>query len=182
MLATLTRDIAIRELNIEHAAVRGMIEALTDEEMTRPDTIEYGLYPDQELSFKDLLAHLITYEAFTIEAVEAWRRGEKHPVIEQMQSSEGGRKIHYAGIEDRRPLTLPQILEQWDTTQANLMAMIRGLTDAEWKMPAPFATRVPTDLGGILEIILVAPPRPPYRHLPVHVPDVQAYIDGLRGK
>ena len=76
MLATINREIAIRELDIEHKAVRDLIDTLAEEEMTRPDTIEYGLYWDQQLSFKDLLAHLITYEAYSLEAIEAWKRGD----------------------------------------------------------------------------------------------------------
>ena len=69
MKATKTRDFALAELQKEHEEVRSVIDALTEEEMTRPDTIEYGLYSDQELSFKDLLAHLTTYEAYTLEAL-----------------------------------------------------------------------------------------------------------------
>lgn len=182
MLATIDRKTALRELDIEHNAVRALIETLTPEEMTRPDTIEYGLYWDQELSFKDLLAHLITYEAYSIEAVEAWQNGKAHPVVAEMQSSAGGRRIHYAGIEDRRPCTLDETLAEWERTQAKLMAVIRGLSDEQWHENAPYTTRTPSNLGGILEIILVAPPRPPYRHLPVHIPDTEAYIAKLRAK
>ena len=181
MLATINRETALRELDIEHKAVRNLIDTLTEEEMTRPDTIEYGLYWDQQLSFKDLLAHLITYEAYSIEAVEAWKKGEKHPAIEAMQSESSSRAIHYGGIADRRSLSLAEILDQWEQTQTRLMETIRNLSEADWHSSAPFQTDVPTDLGGILEIILVAPPRPLYRHLPVHIPDVKAYVASLRG-
>lgn len=182
MLATIDRETAIRELDVEHNAVRALIETLTPEEMTRPDTIEYGLYWDQELSFKDLLAHLITYEAYSIEAVAAWERGEAHPVVAAMLTAEGGRRIHYAGIEDRRSCTLDEMLAEWERTQSRLMEIIRGLSNAQWHEKASYPTKTPTDLGGILEVILVAPPRPPYRHLPVHIPETEAYIDKLRVK
>ncbi len=181
MLATLSQKTALEQLDIEHTAVRYLINTLTDEEKTRPDTIRYGLYPDQKLSFKDLLAHLITYEAFTLEAVDAWKRGEKHFAIEAMQSEDSSRKIHYGGIEDRRGQSLAQTLDEWDQTQSALMAMIRKLTNEDWHQPAPFATDTPLDLGGVLEIILVAPPRPPYHHLPVHIPDSAVYVRALRG-
>lgn len=181
MLATINRETALKQLDIEHAAVRDLIETLTEAEMTHPDTIRYGLYPDQKLSFQDLLAHLITYEAYTIEAVELWQRGEKHFAIEAMLSESAGRAIHYGGIEDRRGQSLSETVDEWQQTQYALMAMIRNLSDADWKTAAPFATNSALDLGGVLEIILVAPPRPPYRHLPVHIPDVAAYIRSLRG-
>lgn len=180
MLATVGRDVALEKLEIEHIAVRSLIAEMTDEEKTRPDTIEYGLYADQELSFKDLLAHLVCYEAYSLEALEAWKRGEKHWIIDAMQSPTEGRKVHYAGIEDRRGLSLAQMVDEWERTQSALMDVIGNLTDAEWKTPAPFATPTPLDLGGMLEIILVAPPRPVYRHLPVHIPDTAAYVRKLR--
>jgi hypothetical protein len=181
MLATIKREKALEQLDVEHKAVRDLIETLTDEEKTRPDTIRYGLYWDQHLSFQDLLAHLITYEALSIEAVEAWRRGAKHPAIDAMQTESGGRKIHYGGIEERRGRSLAAVLDEWDTTQAKLMETLRGINEGEWFEKAPFANPEPLDLGGVLEIILVAPPRPPYRHLPVHIPDVREYLREMRG-
>jgi hypothetical protein len=181
MLATVGRDVALEKLNIEHIAVRSLIDELNDEEKLRPDTIEYGLYPDQELSFKDLLAHLICYEAYSLEAIDAWKRGEKHWIIDAMQSPSEGRRVHYAGIEDRRGKSWAEVLDEWERTQSGLMDAIGHLSDEEWKSPAPFPTSTPLDLGGMLEIILVAPPRPVYRHLPVHIPDTLAYVNKLRG-
>ena len=180
MQATVSRQIALRELNVEHAAVRQLIGTLTDEEMTRPDTIQYGLYADQKLTFKDLLAHLITYEAYALEAIQAWIRGEKHWSIEAMLSPSTSRKIHYSGIEQRSRHLLQQVLDEWERTQSALTDTISNLTDDQWHDPAPYPTTTPTNLGGILEIILVAPPRPVYRHLPVHIPDSDAYIRSLR--
>ena len=180
MLGTINREKALQQLDIEHAAVRNLIETLTVEEMLRPDSIQYGLYWDQHLSFKDLLAHLITYEALSIQAMDAWQRREKHPVIDDMQSEAGGRRIHYGGIDDRRAMSLSEVLEEWESTQARLMEKLHSLNEEDWHSKAPFPTSAPLDLSGVLEIILVAPPRPPYRHLPVHIPDVSAYIQNLR--
>lgn len=181
MLATTDCQTALRLLAVEHTAVRELINSLSDEEKTRPDTIRYGLYPDQKLSFKDLLAHLMTYEVYTIEAVGAWKRGEKHWIIPALASNEGSRRVHYGGIDERRGIPLADILEQWAETQAQLMRMLNKLTDAEWHSPAPYETDEPTDLGGMVETILVQPPRPLYRHLPVHIPDERDYVQGLRG-
>ncbi len=180
MLATINRETALKQLDIEHQAVRGLIETLTEEEMTRPDTIEYGLYWDQHLSFKDLMAHLVTYEVFSVEAIDDWKNGKKHHAIDEMQSESGSRNIHYAGIDNRRGLSLTEMLDEWERTQAMLMEKIHDLSDEDWHRKSSFTYPVPLDLGGILEIILVAPPRPPYRHLPVHIPDVSAYIHKMR--
>ena len=180
MLATTDCKTALRLLAVEHTAVRELINALSDEEKTRPNTIRYGLYPDQKLSFKDLLAHLMTYEVYTIEAVETFQRGEKHWIIGALDSDEGSRRVHYDGIDSRRAIPLADILDQWEETQAKLMRTLYELTDEEWNSPAPYETGKPTDLGGVVETILVQPPRPLYRHLPVHIPDERAYVQSLR--
>ncbi len=180
MLATTHPDQAVELLDIEHDAVRALIQQLTAEEMTLPDTIRYGLYPDQKLSFKDLLAHLITYEAYSLEALEEWKRGGKHWISDAMQSSAKSRRVHFSGIEDRQHKSLEDILDEWESTQTQLKQKLQQLSDEDWHQPAPYPTAEATDLGGMMEAILVAPPRPLYRHLPVHIPDTFAYIQAIR--
>ena len=160
--------------------MQALIDELNDEEKTRPNTIEYGLYAGQECSFKDLLAHLLTYEAYAIEAIDAWKRGEKHWISDAMRNPTRSREIHFEGIDCRRANPLGDTLAEWERTQAGLMQAIGALTDADWRSPAPYPTSEATDLGGMLEAILVAPPRPMYRHLPVHIPDAADYVRGLR--
>jgi hypothetical protein len=72
------------------------------------------------------------------------------------------------------------VLEEWNRTQASLVDVLRDLSDQDWRRPAPFPADEPTDLGGVVESILVTPPRPLYRHLPVHIPDAAAYLRDLR--
>ncbi|MBC7814134.1 MAG: DinB family protein [Burkholderiales bacterium] len=180
MKSTTDRATALRLLQVEHDAVYELIEELADEEMTRPNTIRYGLYSDQRLSFKDLLAHLTTYEAYTVESIEEWLKGRKNPIIDTLASDEGSVQIHYGGIESRRELSLAEMLREWDSNQSKLMQVINDLSDEAWSSPAPYQTDEPTDLGGMVEEILVQPPRPLYRHLPVHIPDAAAYIRSLR--
>ncbi len=180
MRATKTRDFAWRTLDVEHTAIRGLLDALSEDEMTRPNTIQYGLYSDQELSFKDLLAHLICYEAYSLEALEEWRSGRKHWIIDGFRSGKEDLRVHYEGISVRRPHSLAQVLNEWDRTQSGLVAAIMEMTDTDWKSAAPFKNDYPLDQGGMFEIILCVPPRPPYRHLPVHIPDPDAYVRKLR--
>lgn len=178
MRATIPRHVALRELAAEHAAVRALTAALTPEEMMLPNTVEYGLYSDQQLSFKDLLAHLITYEAMTVAMMTAWAQGIKHPSIDAMRDYRESVRIHYGGIAERRAHSLRQVLDEAENTRTAVMRAISETTDEAWH--TPFPTDPGLDLGGAVEIILVAPPRPPYRHLPVHVPDAAAYIRKLR--
>jgi hypothetical protein len=180
MQATVDKARALELLDVEHAAVQALIDELSDEEMTRPNTIEYGLYSDQECSFKDLLAHLLTYEAYSIEAIDSWKRGEKHWIIDAMRNPTESRKVHFGGIDSRRDNSLTETLDEWARTKSGLMQAIGALTDDEWYSLAPYETAEATDLGGMLEAILVAPPRPMYRHLPVHIPNSADYVRSLR--
>ena len=181
MLASVTPQEALRLMKIEHQAIRDLIDELSDEEMTRGDTIRYGLYADQRCSFKDLLAHLICYEVYALEAIASWQDGKKHWISDAMQNPFEGRKVHYGGISDRADMSLATVIQEWDETQAALEDFYANVSEEDWRKPAPYATSDATDLGGMLEAIVVAPPRPMYRHLPVHIPNTDAYIQSLRG-
>ncbi len=180
MLASVDTHRALDLLREEHAAVRALIDELSDDEMTRRDTIRHGLYPDQDYSFQDLLAHLTAYEVHALGALAAWRKGEKHPISEEIKTGRGGLRIHYASTADYAHLSLQQMIDTCLQTQRDLETAIEQIDDTEWRDVAPYMTTEPTDLGGMLEAILVAPPRPLYRHLPVHIPDTPAYIPRLR--
>ncbi len=180
MRATVERAAALRLLQIEHQAVAALIDALTDEEMTRRDTIQYGMYFDQECSFKDLLAHLICYEVYTVEAIQAWRRDRAHWAIEAVQDPRRGREIHYGGIADRAQLSLAEQLDEYQAVSQALERALTTMSEAEWRDAPSFSIAEATDLGGMIEGIMVLPPRPMYRHLPVHIPDAAQYIRSLR--
>ena len=179
MRATVERNEALRLLQNEHQAVADLMAELTDEEMTRRDTIQHGMYYDQECSFKDLLAHLICYEVYTVEAISEWRKGRKHWAIEAVQDARRGREIHYGGIADRAHLSLAEQLDEYRTVSLALEREISAMSDADWRS-APSFLEEDGDFGGMIEGILVLPPRPMYRHLPVHIPDAAHYIRSLR--
>lgn len=180
MRATVDRAEALRLLKIEHQAVAALIDELSDEEMTRRDTIQHGMYFDQECSFKDLLAHLICYEVYTVEAIGEWRQGRAHWAIDAVKHPRRGREIHYGGIADRAQLSLGEQLEEYRSLSQALEREIGAMTDADWRSAPSFAIDQAGDLGGMIEGIMVLPPRPLYRHLPVHIPDAAHYIRSLR--
>ena len=180
MRATVEREEALRLLKIEHQAVAALIAELTDEEMTRRDTIQNGMYYDQECSFKDLLAHLICYEVYTVEAISEWRNSRKHWAIEAVENPRRGREIHYGGIADRAHLSLGEQLDEYRTVSQALERKVSAMSDADWRSAPSFPSAEDSDLGGMIEDILVLPPRPMYRHLPVHIPDAARYIRSLR--
>ncbi len=179
MLASVTREEALALLRTEHAEIRRIIDALTDEQMVQPDTVRHGLYPGESYAFKDLLSHLCHYEQLALAMVDAWHIGEIHTESERVWTD--GYNVHMESSAKRAHYALDEMLNEWDETQAALEAAFDEMSDAEWRAVAPYPTDEPTDLGGVLEKIIVAPPRPLYRHLPVHIPDPAAYIKRLRG-
>ncbi len=179
MRATVDRAEALRLLKIEHKAVTDLISRLQPEEMTRRDTIQHGMYYDQECSFKDLLAHLICYEVYTVEAIAEWRAGREHWAIAAVKDPRRGMEIHYGGMAERASLSLDEQLEEYRRVSDQLERAICAMTEAEWRGTPAFSSAA-GDLGGMIEGILVLPPRPMYRHLPVHVPNAAAYVRGLR--
>ena len=180
MRATVERGEALRLLKIEHRAVAALIEQLSDEEMTRRDTIQHGLYADQECSFKDLLAHLVCYEFHTVAALDEWQQGRKHWIFDAVKDARQSRELHYGGIAERAHLSLAQQLGEYRRVSAQLEGAIAALSDADWRAGPPYADDRGSDLGGLIESVMVTPPRPMYRHLPVHVPDAQRYVMSLR--
>ncbi|MDE2855943.1 MAG: DinB family protein [Chloroflexota bacterium] len=180
MRATVDRGDALRLLRIEHQAVAALIDELSGEEMTRRDTIQHGMYYDQECSFKDLLAHLICYEVYALEAIGEWGAGRMHWAIEAVKDPRRGREIHYGGIAERADSSLAAQLDEYRRVSAGLEAAIAELSDADWRRAPSFALAEAADLGGMIEGIMVLPPRPMYRHLPVHIPDAKQYIHSLR--
>ena len=180
MRATVTQEEALRLLRIEHQAVSDLIAALSDEEMTRGDTIRHGLYADQRCSFKDLLAHLVCYEAFTLAAIDDWGQGRQHWMIDAVRDARQSREVHYGGIAERAGTSLNEQLGEYENVSAALEDQIAALSESDWRSEPAFTMSRGYDLGGMIESIMVTPPRPMYRHLPVHVPDPAAYIRRLR--
>ena len=180
MRATVNRLEALRLLKIEHEAVRALIDELDGEEMTRRNTIRHGLYADQQCSFKDLLAHLVCYEVYTLQAIADWQAKVKHWMIDAIDDPRQSREIHYGGIADRAHLTLQAQLDEYQQVSRALEERLVNLSDEAWREAAFYPTTAAADLGGMIESIMVTPPRPMYRHLPVHIPDADAYVASLR--
>ncbi len=181
MRASVAPQRAVQLLQVEHDSVRALIDELNDAEMLQRDTI-IGLVADRP-SFKDLLAHLTTYEALALKALRVWQRGERHlvsDIMDSMRSPTRSVELHAGGILARRDHSLAQVLAEWEQFQAAITEAIADLDEDAWRRPPPWPTREAIDLGGMLEEIIVAPPRPLYRHLPVHIPDSAEFIRALR--
>ena len=101
-------------------------------------------------------------------------------MIEAVKDPRRGREIHYGGITERAHLSLAEQLAEYRTISEALEGEIAAMSDDDWRAGPSFEAAADHDLGGMIEGIMVLPPRPLYRHLPVHVPDAAAYIRSLR--
>ncbi len=177
MKATTNAQTALDLLRQEHRATQALIDQLTDAQMTAPDTIRYGLYPDDCWSFRDLLAHMTAYERHALDAVEAFENGEHHPILNRVLTQ--GYAVHTASVADRAEMSLSETITEYQDNAAALESLIADASPDQWQAVAPFAAD--TDYGGVIEQLLVLPPRPLYRHLPVHIPNPDAYLRQMRG-
>ena len=100
--------------------------------------------------------------------------------LKRCRSRGGGREIHYGGIGERAHLSLGEQLHEYRRVSQALEHAISKMSDADWRRAPSFASADEGDLGGMIEGILVLPPRPLYRHLPVHIPDAARYVRSLR--
>jgi hypothetical protein len=172
MRATTDSDTALHLLQQEHAETKAIIAELSDDEMTRPNTIRYGLYPDDVWSFRDLLAHMTAYEHHALNATDAFRQGEKHLILDRVVGD--GYRVHKESVSDYVGRSLAEMVAEYESNAEALESLVSEADDAQWREVAAFDAN--TDFGGVIERILVLPPRPLYRHLPVHIPDMDAYI------
>lgn len=188
MRATVSPREALRILrDEEHAAVKSLIDTLTDAEMTYPDSIDHGLYYDQAYSFKDLLAHMNAYEVHAIDVYEAFEANyDLLPIVADVAYRP--REVHYASTADRDHLSLSEMIDLYISTASKLERIYANMPGELWNIPIPFPppepnlTQIAVEFGRVLEGIIVAPPRPLYRHLPVHIPDVDRYVRRVRAR
>lgn len=177
----LTKTDALQSLQAERTAVEALISQLTADEMARPNTIRHALYPGQEMSFKDLLAHLTMWDVIGMELLADWQQGNRHWTADPTQMTyEAGRDLNLQGVEKSRALSLEAVMQAWRETHLAKEVAFAALTDADWEQPAPFPTNPPTTLGNFLRDELTAPRQAPFRHVTSHVPDSAAYLEQVR--
>jgi hypothetical protein len=70
MSAVTTREDAVSLLEDQHAEVAGLLTGLDEDAFVRRGTIGGG-----DWSAKDLAAHLGSWEEFSLETIDAFRRG-----------------------------------------------------------------------------------------------------------
>jgi hypothetical protein len=166
-----SRDQALAELEEGHARLAGLLERLSDDDLTRPATIGDG-----DWSAKDLVGHVESWEEIALRALADWRQG-KTPETQQpgYWTHQTVDRVNAENVQRKRGLGLSEVRSRSDRTHQAVMEAIQGMDDTEWTSPAPYPVDEPTTLADVLGGILSAPDRP-FGHAFAHLPDLEAYV------
>jgi DinB superfamily len=165
--ATPTRRRAIAILRGGHEAVLELYERLPARTRTRSG-LGGGTW-----SPKDLIGHLETWEAFALQALDAWAQGHG-PAFERELWTVGTGRLNGAEVERKRSRSAPQVLRRAEATHVELLGRLEEIGDAAWRRPGSPRGRKPMGerLGGIL-----GGPAGPFRHAQAHLRDLEAFVE-----
>lgn len=168
-----SRRQAIRVLGEGRARIDELLDHLPRAALTRPG-LGGGTW-----SPKDLLGHLASWEEYALDALDAWGRDERAP-IDELQFTLSTSRINAQNVERKAGLSFARVRREADRTHEELLAAIRGLSDARWRAPATSRGRKP--LGARLGAILGGPAGP-FRHDEAHHRSLAAFVayHGTRG-
>jgi Mycothiol maleylpyruvate isomerase N-terminal domain len=168
----ISRDEAVGLLEQQHGAVAELLSELDEDAFTRRGTIGGG-----DWSAKDLAAHLGSWEAFSLEAIEAFGRGER-PAIEDRIAPEGAidriNADELARFLDADP---QQVLTRFEDLHRRVVGEIRRMEDEAWAAPYPHNPDADT-LGDRVGALLSSDDGD-FMHASAHLPDLRAYVDSI---
>jgi hypothetical protein len=168
-----TRDEAISTLRAGDGDIRRLVDRLSQAELVAPATIGDG-----DWSAKDLVAHLQTWEAFALDALRQWRKGERPAIEETFADPRRVDQLNAATIEQKRDLTPEQVRAEAGDTHRTLIETIEQMSDEEWMAKASYPTDRRRRLCELLGSVLGAPQRP-FGHAFAHLPSLEAYVRSL---
>jgi len=173
-VATTSRDEAIRILDEGRSELGALFDRLSDAQATRAAAIGGG-----DWSAKDLVAHLETWEAIALQALEEWRDGVV-PSIEGTfaKGAEGVDALNAERWEAKLALTASEVRAQSAQTHRELVEEIGHMDDAEWISKAFYETERRHRLGELLGAVLGAPKRP-FGHAYAHLPNLRTYVESV---
>jgi uncharacterized protein (TIGR03083 family) len=127
----------------ERGALETLLEALTDEQVTDPGVVG-------DWSVKDVLAHLIEWEQMCLGWHEAGLRGETPeipaPGFKWNQTPQLNQHIY----EKHRDRPLDEVLEQFQASHREILAVIQGLSNKELFTAGQFAWTKKNTLGAYM--------------------------------
>ena len=170
-----TRDEALATLRDGDRRLAELLARLSAEDLGREATIGGG-----DWSAKDLIGHIAFWEEIALATIDPWLRGERPPIEETFTAGDAD-ALNAWNEERKRSWSLERVRSTSAETHRRLIAALDGMTQEEWRFPRAFpGDDEPSDLASELGAVLGAPGRP-FGHAFAHIPDLDAYVAGLRG-
>jgi hypothetical protein len=169
-----TREEALATLREGRARLDELLDRLSEAELTAPATIGGG-----EWSAKDLIGHLGAWEAFALDALQQWRKGERPAIEDTFADPRRVDELNAVVFERERHRSWGEV--QGDAAEAHraLLDEIERMDDDEWMAKASYPTDKRRRLCELLGSVLGAPKRP-FGHAFAHLPDLEAYVTTVR--
>jgi uncharacterized protein (TIGR03083 family) len=127
----------------ERGALETLLEALTDEQVTDPGVVG-------DWSVKDVLAHLVEWEQMVLGWHATGLRGETPeipaPGFKWNQTPQLNQHIY----EKHRDRPLDEVLEQFQASHREILAVIQGLSNKELFTAGQFAWTKKNTLGAYM--------------------------------
>jgi uncharacterized protein (TIGR03083 family) len=162
------RTDAIAILDDGHQQIVSLIDGLSDAQMTRRRTIGGG-----DWSVKDLVAHMTTWEQFALEALDAWRAGNREPLREALKS--GGTDAVNAGQVARKArMPLERVLADFRSVHGQLIDEVKAMPEWDDVPPGRRSRTVGSVIGSI-----TGGPGGGFRHAWAHLEDLREYVGSL---
>ena len=179
-MASITREDALATLEDGQSKLDQLLTQLSDEELSKPATMGGG-----DWSAKDLMCHVARWNELAVEAMEAWRRGEKPAIEDEWDGVDEGEmsgvdRINADNYDRSKDISPDGARLRMREAHAAITGAISGMDNAEWHSKAPYPTQRRGWLGMMMGSITGAP-KLAYGHAFAHLPDLQAYVSELRG-
>lgn len=165
-----TRDDAVRLLEEQHAELAGLFAELEEDAFVRRGTIGGG-----DWSAKDLAAHIGIWEAFAVEAMDAFGRGERPAFEDRFTDPGGGDRVNDEGVRRFLDTPAPDVLARFEDLHRRVIAAIGSTSDEAWTADYPFDPDDET-LGDRIGSLLGSDDGG-FTHDSAHLPDLRAYVD-----
>jgi hypothetical protein len=168
----ITRDDAVRLLEERHAELAALFAALDEDAFVRRGTIGGG-----DWSAKDLAAHMGIWEAFAVEAMDAFGRGERPAFEDWFTDPGGGDRVNDEGV--RRFLDAPasDVLGRFDDLHRRVISAISATSDEGWAADYPYDPEDRTLADRVAS--LLGSEAGGFTHASAHLPDLRAYVAAI---
>src|SRR5258708_23094258 len=170
-MAGSTREEGLTTVEDGQTKLDTQLAQLSDEQLVKPAAMGGG-----DWSAKDAMCHVAHWNELAMEALAAWRKGEKPAIEDQWDDVD---KINAANYERSKDSSPDDAWARMRDAHEAITSAIREMDNAEWNAEAPYQTERRAWLGRVLGTTTGAP-QLAYGHAFAHLPDLEAYVLELR--